>query len=548
MLLRPYQRDFVGKCKDALLRHGNTLGIAPTGAGKTVILSAITGDLIRSGKVQKAMVLQHRDELLAQNAAKFRKVNPDIRFSIFNADRKDWSGDVVFVSEPTLRREANLAKMPKVDLAVIDEAHHVAAQGYKKILTHTTALQPNALRLGVTATPNRGDKVALEPIFDNVAAQIHIYDLIKSGHLVRPRTFVIDVGVNDQLARVRKTVSDFDMDEVAAIMDRPVINEAVVRHWKEKAADRRTIVFCSTINHAEHVAKAFADAGVRTEVVHSGLGDERRRSLIRRYAAGEVQVLVNVAILTEGFDDQTTSCVVLLRPCSYQGTMVQMIGRGLRVVDPALHPGVVKTDCVVLDFGRSILTHGTVEQNPNLKPMKHCGLCAQMVEYGFKCGDCPPPEERLESEAGLDEEESEPLADFVMTEIDLFAKSNFSWVDLFGDDMALMASGFNAWAGVYCNPQNGVWYAVGCEAKKQPKLLGMGDRIVAIALGDDFLNEHETGDSAYKTKKWLKDPASYRQMEFLPEFQGQTISKYQASCLMNHRFAKAKIRGLILGI
>lgn len=549
MLLRPYQKRVVDKCLQALQANDNTLAVAPTGAGKTIILSSVTGRMLRTGAA-KALVLQHRDELLAQNATKFRKVNSDIGISIYNAERKSWNGDAVFASEPTLRRKANLEHMPPFDLVVIDEAHHVGADGYKGIIKTARERNPRVKFFGVTATPNRGDKVALDHVFTNVGDQISIHELIASGHLVRPRTFVIDVGVSDQLARVRKTVADFDMEEVAAIMDRPIINDEVVRHWRDKAGDRRTLVFCSTIDHAEHVAEAFRSAGVVAEVVHSDLGDDRRRAIIASYSAGRIQVLVNVAILTEGFDDQPTSCVILLRPCSYKSTMIQMAGRGLRIVDPALHPGLVKSDCILLDFGRSVLTHGTLEQRPDLHPMRHCKACSQMVEYGFQCDNCPPPEQRPPEEASEDPEEAQdPLRDFMMSEIDLFAKSNFRWVDLFGDDMALMASGFDAWAGAFCDP-TGRWYGVGGGKGKAPKLLGAGDRVVTIALGDDWMNEYETEDGAHKSRRWLKLPATDTQMQWLEEYRNGGIdsglNRYHASCLMNFKFARDKIKRLIL--
>ncbi len=548
MLLRPRQREFVERCLAALDKHGNTLGIAPTGFGKTIVLSALAGKVLRKG-ARKALVLQHREELLVQNATKFRKVNPDIGISIVNAERKAWGGDCVFAMEPTLRRKGNLDAMPAVDLIVVDEAHHVGADGYKGIVDAARERNPKVKLLGVTATPNRGDKAALDHAFDNVADQVQIGELISSGHLVRPRTFVIDVGVTEQLAKVRKTIADFDMEEVAAIMDRPIVNDEVVRNWREKAGERRTIVFCSTIAHAEHVTEAFQAAGHEAAVVHSEMGDERRRSLLKAYSAGKIQVLVNVAILTEGFDDQPTSCIVLLRPCSYKSTMIQMIGRGLRIIDPALHPGMVKTECIVLDFGRSILTHGALEQRPELHPMRHCMTCAQMVDFGYSCDHCPAREEEEADEDLGGGPAADPLLNVMMSEIDLFAKSNFRWIDLFGDDMALMASGFTAWAGVFCDPA-GRWHSVGGGKGKRPTLLGTGERIVAIALGDDWMNNYEDDDAAHKTKRWLKLPATETQMQWLDEFRGDGLdsglNRYQASCLMNFKFAKDKVKRLIL--
>jgi superfamily II DNA or RNA helicase len=125
-----------------------------------------------------------------------RRVNPRITTSVIDAKEKIWAGQVTFAMVPTLARSGNLDQLPALDLLVIDEAHHAAADSYRRIID--TALQRNPLCrvYGVTATPNRGDKRGLRPVFSNVADQIRIGELIASGHLVPPRTFVIDVGVH----------------------------------------------------------------------------------------------------------------------------------------------------------------------------------------------------------------------------------------------------------------------------------------------------------------------------------------------------------------
>jgi superfamily II DNA or RNA helicase len=132
-------------------------------------------------------------------------------------------------------------------LLVVDEAHHAVADSYRRIIDRVRKANPDARIFGVTATPNRGDRKGLREVFDNVADQVRRGELIASGHLVPPRTFVIDVGVQDELRSVRKTMSDFDMAEVAGIMDRAPVTDEVIRHWKEKAGDRQTVVFCSTV-------------------------------------------------------------------------------------------------------------------------------------------------------------------------------------------------------------------------------------------------------------------------------------------------------------
>ncbi|WP_246087706.1 DEAD/DEAH box helicase [Paracoccus marinus] len=552
MLLRPRQKLFVERSLAALSTRDNTLGVAPTGAGKTIMLSAVTGEMIADGA--KACVLAHRDELTSQNQAKFARINPGTDTSVVEATTKSWDGQVTFAMAPTLARAANLQAMPKLDLLVIDEAHHAVAESYRRIIDRVRDANPDARIFGVTATPNRGDRKGLREVFDNVADQVRLGELIASGHLVPPRTFVIDVGVQDELRAVRKTMSDFDMAEVAGIMDRTPVTDEVIRHWREKAGDRQTVVFCSTVAHAEHVTEAFREAGVPAALITGTLEAGERKAILDAYSAGRIRVIVNVAVLTEGWDHPPTSCVVLLRPSSYKSTMIQMVGRGLRIVDPAEHPGVVKTDCIVLDFGTSSLIHGTLEQDVDLDghtptgeaPTKTCPTCAADIPLGSR--ECPLCGELLvesADEARSQEAGTGSLSGFVMSEIDLLTRSSFAWEDLFGDDAALIASGFSAWGGVFF--LDGRWYAVG-GARRQPTcLLGVGDRTVCLAQADDWLNTHESDESAFKSKRWLIQPPTEKQLQYLPPECRHDfgLTRYRASALISFQFNKRDIRRLV---
>ncbi|MEI7601906.1 MAG: DEAD/DEAH box helicase family protein, partial [Aestuariivirga sp.] len=219
MMLRPRQKLFVERSLAALDTHNNTLGIGPTGCGKSILLSAVAGDIIRK-TAARVCIIAHRDELTEQNRAKFGRVNPAITTSVVDAHEKSWEGQATFAMVPTLSRPANLDGMPTLDLLVIDEAHHAVADSYRRIIDRTLQLNPSAKVFGVTATPNRGDRQGLRDVFDNVADQIRIAELIASGHLVKPRTFVVNVGVQEALKKVRRVASDFDMNAVAEIMDK----------------------------------------------------------------------------------------------------------------------------------------------------------------------------------------------------------------------------------------------------------------------------------------------------------------------------------------
>ena len=550
MRLRPRQKAFVERSVSALNARRNTLGVAPTGAGKTIMLSAVTGESIKDTGA-KVCILAHRDELTAQNRAKFERVVPNVGTSVVDAYEKSWGGQVTFAMVPTLARSSNLDGMPRLDLLVIDEAHHAVAASYRRIIDRVRDANPDARVFGVTATPNRGDRKGLREVFDNVADQISLGELIASGHLVPPRTFVIDVGVQDELKSVRRTSSDFDMSEVANIMDRAPVTEEVIRHWKEKAGDRQSVIFCSTVEHAAHVRDAFQAAGISAALIHGEMPSETRKSVLADYAGGKIRVIVNVAVLTEGWDHPPTSCVVLLRPSSYKSTMIQMVGRGLRTVDPEEFPGVVKTDCVVLDFGTSSLIHGTLEQDVDLDgktscgeaPTKACPSCG--ADIPLASSECPICGDAFDEEEGGPGVTATPLSGFLMTEIDLLKRSSFEWVDLFDSEEALMATGFNAWGGIFWF--EGQWYAVGGRKNATTRLLGIGERSVCLAQADDWLNEHETDESAFKTRGWLNQPATEKQLKYLsPEARSDFgLTRYKASALMTFGFNKRDIGRLV---
>jgi hypothetical protein len=134
-----------------------------------------------------------------------------------------------------------------------------------------------------------------------------------------------------------------------------------------------------------------------------------------------------------------------------------------------------------------------------------------------------------------------------MSEVDLLKRSSFRWCDLFGDDAALVANGFNAWGGVFF--LKGRWYGIGGQPKQTPRLLALGERTVCLAAADDWLNTHETDESAHKTRSWLNQPPTDKQLSYLPAAfrQDYGLTRYQASALLTFQFNKRAIRSLVFG-
>tara|TARA_R100001015_G_C4626354_1_gene185304 strand:- start:671 stop:2350 length:1680 start_codon:yes stop_codon:yes gene_type:complete len=552
MLLRPYQEIAVNSAIDALDKHGNTVVVAPTGAGKTIMLSALIGKRCQTRR--NVLVLQHRDELVNQNMDKFKRINPNILTSIVNAEEKDWNGDAVFSMVQTLSRPNNLDNMKAMDMLVVDESHHVVADTYTRIINHAKQINDKVEIVGFTATPNRGDKKGLREVFTNCSHQIEISTLIREGFLVSPKTYVIDVGVRSELENVRKTVVDFDMDQVARIMNKRAINQRVVSEWLDKANDRKTVVFCSTVAHAEDLCQEFVEEGINAKIVTGNTDKTERREILEDLSSGDTQVVVNVSVLTEGFDSPPVSCIVLTRPCSYKSTMVQMIGRGLRTIDQNEYPDIVKTDCVVLDFGTSVLTHGSLEEEVNLEgsqselqgdaPEKVCPECNSVVPLGVR--ECP----MCGFEFGKND--NSQLEEFTMTEIDLIDRSPFRWLDIFGTGKCVAATGFNGFAMVIDVGD------LSCGLIKRSggkiRMISIGTRKQAIASADDFLREIEDGNSAEKGRRWLNERMSDKQREMLGR-SGVVVSgfdfswtKYKAACYLNYLWNKGRVDDMVSNV
>lgn len=546
MQLRPRQREFVSRVDAALTKHGNTLAVAPTGFGKSCSMSAV--GLALGGR---GLVLQHRDELVDQNRKTYRRVAPSAETDVFNADRKRWSPGVTFGMVQTLAGEDNLESMPALDWVIVDECHHVAAETYRRIINKARERNPKAKVFGVTATPQRGDKKALIEIFNNVADVVQLSEVIAAGDLVRPRVFVIDCGLRSELSGIKR-VSDFDQLEVEAIMDKEAVTGRVIEEWKKLAGDRQTVVFASTVKHAEHVCEAFEKEGIKAGVITGEMSKGDRARVLGDFEKGRLQVLLNVAVLTEGWDCQTVSCVILLRKCSYKGTMTQMIGRGLRKVDPERHPGVYKSDCIVMDFGYSILNNGDLNTDVVLEPhkgkpmTKDCPECGMKVPAGV--ANCPVCDHVFDGVARRQQEAEEKgiLENFTLTEVEILELSPYRWQDMF-DGAVMMANAMSAWAMLVMYRDR--WHAVGKADKGSAHLLAVGsDKVAAMASADDFLREHGDKDASRKTKRWLTEPATEKQLSLLG-VAGQTfmpITKYLASCQLTWRFNEKDIQRLVM--
>jgi len=314
----------------------------PTGAGKTVIFS----HLARLARRQ-VLVLAHREELLSQAREKLERAMEGAAVVAVEQGAQQASSDAkVLVCSIRSLHEKRLARVihqRDFGLVVYDECHHAAAEDNLRVLRQLGAFDEdwNGTLLGFTATTARGDGKGLDTIFERIVYSRTLPEMIEDGYLSPLRGFRIST--NADLTRLSSGGLDFDEEELAEAVDIEERNALVARSIQELARDRRTIAFCVTVNHARNLSRALNLLGVPAGIVHGAMPSDARAKALADFREGRTQVLTNVAVLTEGFDDPGVSCIAMARPTRSDGFYAQCIGRGTR-----LAPG--KKDCLILDF------------------------------------------------------------------------------------------------------------------------------------------------------------------------------------------------------
>lgn len=360
--LRPYQENAVQYATEMLNERGNALIVAGTGAGKTIMLAATIGRYANGFYAEykrrpHVLVLVHRTEIHDQNHTKFTNVCPDLATSEITATRKSLHGYVHFGMVQTVVNLLDDFANAKsyFDLIVIDEAHHAKASTYETIINWNKQGKPDAALLGVTATPNRGDKLPLIELFDNFI-QITSKFLIDSHYLVRPKfvdltpTFVRDGG--NEKGHIAKNIA-FDIIGLEFIKD-------LCKKYLATKEEGKTVIFAPNHEFCKCIYNALKELGRKPAYLSPGIDEVSRKEELERFEQGNCTELINVDICTEGYDYPDLRNLVDFDTNGTQGQWIQKVGRVLRT-----SPG--KTGCTVIDFGGNIsLYPDGVETDVNL--------------------------------------------------------------------------------------------------------------------------------------------------------------------------------------
>jgi superfamily II DNA or RNA helicase/diadenosine tetraphosphate (Ap4A) HIT family hydrolase len=314
------QRALIALKESRLAGFTAGLVVLATGLGKTW-LSAFDSEAF-----QRILFVAHRDEILNQAMASFRRVRPGARFGRYTGEAKDSGADVLFASIQTLGRARHLRNFPAdyFDYIIVDEFHHAAAPTYRALIEHFT---PRFL-LGLTATPERTDGGDLLGLCqENLVFRCDMFEGIEADLLSPFRYF----GVPDDVDYAQIPWRSTAFDEAAltqALATRQRAENALEQYQKHRG--QKSLGFCCSIVHADFMAQFFNDRGVRAVAVHSGFTSAPRVTALEQLQAGHLDIVFAVDILNEGVDLPEVDTILMLRPTESTIIWLQQFGRGLR--------------------------------------------------------------------------------------------------------------------------------------------------------------------------------------------------------------------------
>ena len=502
IVLRPYQRESVDAAYQQWSECSSTLINLPTGCGKSVCFAEVMRrwDVKARGRI---LLIAHRKELIYQAVGHAKRANLDASIEMAG----QWANshaDVVVASIATLTNsktrclrcmdgcdECTDGKLPRFarfdpqrfGLITIDEGHHAVADQFRKVLTWFR--QNDGLKvLFVTATPTRADGIGLNNVCDSVAYEMNLKTAIDEGWLVPIRQKFVTVDGLD-ISKVKTRQGDLAPGELQTAFlgtdeEEEKMLHAIVKPTLMEANGRKTLVFAAGKEHAKKLSACFEANGVEAPCVIESTDERTRAELVARFRDGDLQVLINCMVFTEGFDAPATAVVANCRPTKSESLYLQVIGRGTRplagVVDGkataeeriAAIEASDKSHCVILDFCGNSGKHKLVSVldvlgGSRLDPMD----VKQAIELAKRSGEVLDMEELAEKakQARIDRDERKRLererrlmtntkadhADYTAVDVELFDGQQFDYQP--GAEMA-------------SNAQKGVLKLLGISRKK----------------------------------------------------------------------------------
>lgn len=400
MVLRDYQLDTIERVRQSI-RAGNRSIIiqANCGAGKTIMAANIIKNAL--GKDRKVVFLVHYRQLAYQAMERFTDfgMGDEVGY-IMAGEESHLSRPVQIISVQTYGRRLALDDIAfntwfkQADILIYDEAHASLAPTRKEIIS---LYKQNAIVLGLTATPCRSDGRPLGDLYDDIVCSSGVSELIDLGFLVPMRYF----GAKNypDLANMGADVmGDYNQKVLGKRVNKPKLVGDILENWLKIAQDRPTVIFATNVKHSIKIKEVFRSKGIAIEHVDARTPTEERVDILRRFKAGDIKVVTNCNVFSEGADFPWASCVVIAKPTKSLARYIQMAGRGLR-------PYEGKDDCSLIDHAGVIQRHGFLEEEvewsldgqdkawvkPERKSSKKlvmCKACGLVFEGSNTCPDC----------------------------------------------------------------------------------------------------------------------------------------------------------------
>lgn len=534
--LRPYQELAVEAAAAAFseaLSISRGMGATATGGMQRalVVLSTGLGKTITALALAKrlggpTLWLAHTDELVTQPYKAAQLVWPEVSRGIVKAELNQYPRHLVFASIQSAQQSQRRAQLAArgFRFVVVDEAHHALSPGYRALFNDLgcfTAGGPPLL--GLTATPERSDQGALDEVFQGVVFQMGITSAIEGGYLCPPN--VIERPIKVDLDMVSSRRGDFGMKELdLALMKAGIVGE-ITAAYEEHCTQRKTLIFVVSVEQAEQVAAALRARGHAAASVSGETPKEERQALLRKLKSGELRVLVNCMVLTEGFDEPSVDAVMLARPTQSKPLMIQMVGRGLR-----LFPG--KSDCLVIDLA------GVSKRNTLVQAAVIFGLTREEAEPEEKprAIDLDPftnPEEywrqRLKSQ---------------IQGVKGAPRSKLRWIPAAETAGWLLPAGEYGTVRMIAAGEEWLVDVVGAR-NGGPAMQRLTETAVSMdtaqALAEDFIRRVNAVTLARKNSRWSEEPATEKQVALLTRFgikNADQLSKQTAADLLTQNLAQ----------
>lgn len=370
--LRKYQSD----CRDAILKaHRNGINrqliSMPTASGKTVCFSNLPKDILKTGK--SIWMLAHRDELIEQSVKHFKSANPNLKIGIEKADEyADTDCDIIVSSVQSIgktgegfTKRLQRFKPSVLSTLIIDECHHAAGESYKNVLKYFGVLKGEVdedktkLLLGYTATPTRGSGEGLSDIFDEIVFSRDIREFIRDGWLADIRAHRVETQID--LSGVKTVRGDFAQTELQRRVNTPERNSLIVKKYIEMGDGKPAIAFVVDVQMAHDLALEFRKEGISSLPVSGQTPDNERARILAAHRSGEIKVVCNCGVFTEGTDLPWAEIGILARPTKSSLLFTQMIGRILRPYpspeEVALGAAMIKQFATIIDFVDNSMKH-----------------------------------------------------------------------------------------------------------------------------------------------------------------------------------------------